>query len=673
MADGFSTYVMASRTMPNNQRMNGNFTENLNNNNPTSPIAERKNYVELSSQNADQNAALQRESDVRAGADNPSRSNGAAGYTPPTNSPETPLDLNRINNADKAYKYEVVGTTVNKDNPTTGGSAASTFKGTPSLFNNYYLVRYHSLNDNESNLPTKLGTAEGSLDYKGLASDPLYKNPTTSIIVKTFNGEDKKLSFFGFPEKVYTYSDFLYLKDYNPYGNNKLITLRRFMAPVYDECRLAIRGASPEFRKPIAKALTYLGKSGNSLNSFTKMTIGIPTSSITGTDTDPKKVDAGKEKEAGSPAASETSKSITSYMQRVLSIMIDPKGADNTTFGKWTSAYDPWTAGGTLQDLVYGPVNVIKDTLIRAKGLDFSSPSIDVTFEYSLKAIERLNPKAAMLDIFSNMLALTYNHAMFWGGENRFILDRGNFPLVQPELLFKSLSELTATGSNIDAVKAGAEGGAGAITGLGKYITSLVEDVKNGGSDGLRASKDLLNTAITAMATRDGTTYETFKTALEGQGQLLTGNPTGEWHLQVGNPFAPIMMIGNLWCTSTSFEFNDELSVDDFPTELKFSCTLKHGRNRDASDIQSIFNAGGGRIYYPYKDAAIDANASSSTYNTETAVVFKPDNVLGAWNRVTTDRSGLTIDNILKLNKSKNQSSNVSKQIVQTISDYTKE
>jgi hypothetical protein len=143
---------------------------------------------------------------------------------------------------------------------------------------------------------------------------------------------------------------------------------------------------------------------------------------------------------------------------------------------------------------------------------------------------------------------------------------------------------------------------------------------------------------------------------LEGTKAELTGAPTGEWHLQVGNPFAPMMMIGNIWCTSADFEFNDELSIDDFPTELKVSCNLKHGRERDASDIQSIFNGGGGRIYYPYDKAEINVNESYNTGNSTGALTVKPTETLGAFNRISFDGSGNKLTDQVKLKLSKKDS-----------------
>ena len=47
---------------------------------------------------------------------------------------------------------------------------------------------------------------------------------------------------------------------------------------------------------------------------------------------------------------------------------------------------------------------------------------------------------------------------------------------------------------------------------------------------------------------------------LRGQRALLTGEPVGDWHLTIGNPFNPIAMIGNLVVKDLSIEFYDEQS-----------------------------------------------------------------------------------------------------------------
>jgi hypothetical protein len=84
---------------------------------------------------------------------------------------------------------------------------------------------------------------------------------------------------------------------------------------------------------------------------------------------------------------------------------------------------------------------------------------------------------------------------------------------------------------------------------------------------------------------------------VKGMHALLTGNPVGNWHVTVGNPLNPIMVIGNLICTDMRFEFSEELGPDDFPLELKVVYNLEHGMARDKGSIQSMFNRGGGKIY----------------------------------------------------------------------------
>lgn len=78
---------------------------------------------------------------------------------------------------------------------------------------------------------------------------------------------------------------------------------------------------------------------------------------------------------------------------------------------------------------------------------------------------------------------------------------------------------------------------------------------------------------------------------------LLTGEPTGNWHMTVGNPLNPILVIGNLICTKMDVQFGEEIGPDDFPLEMKVTYTLEHAMARDNAAIQSMFNRGAGKIY----------------------------------------------------------------------------
>jgi hypothetical protein len=93
---------------------------------------------------------------------------------------------------------------------------------------------------------------------------------------------------------------------------------------------------------------------------------------------------------------------------------------------------------------------------------------------------------------------------------------------------------------------------------------------------------------------------------------FLTGAPIGEWHLVIGNPCNPIAMIGNLICDGVKIEFSDSLGPDDFPTSLKATFTLKHGRDRERGEIESIFNRGDGRLYQSTRETSASAQSSNA-------------------------------------------------------------
>ena len=78
---------------------------------------------------------------------------------------------------------------------------------------------------------------------------------------------------------------------------------------------------------------------------------------------------------------------------------------------------------------------------------------------------------------------------------------------------------------------------------------------------------------------------------------FISGEPTGNWHVTVGNPLNPIVMMGNMICDNATMTLGAGLGYDDFPMEVSFELDIKHGKPRDKGDIENMFNAGRGRIY----------------------------------------------------------------------------
>ena len=237
---------------------------------------------------------------------------------------------------------------------------------------------------------------------------------------------------------------------------------------------------------------------------------------------------------------------------------------------------------------VYGDVNVINKTKVRSRGLTYGG-NFTLNFEYSLKSLKCVNPRVAMVDILSNFLILTGNYGAFWGGETRFYGQRSIAPQFgDPEKLrngdfkgyFKSL---------ISDVKSGFDNISHANGGNG----SLWDGIKNLASGALQG---LLGNLLGGNVGVAG--------AAKAPVALLSGEPTGYWHVTIGNPLDPIAMMGNMAVTKTTVQFNDVLGYDDFPTEVKFTVELEHCMPRDNAAIENMFNAAKGR-FYAFTDAGL--------------------------------------------------------------------
>jgi hypothetical protein len=194
-----------------------------------------------------------------------------------------------------------------------------------------------------------------------------------------------------------------------------------------------------------------------------------------------------------------------------------------------------------------------------------------------------------MMDILSNFLILTGNYGAFWGGETRFYGQRNIAPqLGDPAKLrngdfkgyFQSL--LSDVKSGFDSITT-ANGGDG----------SILDGIKNLAAGALQG---LLGNLFGGDVGVAGTA--------QAPAALLSGEPTGYWHVTVGNPLDPIAMIGNLAVTKTSVQFNEILGYDDFPTEVKFTVELEHCMPRDTAGIENMFNGAKGR-FYSFTDAGL--------------------------------------------------------------------
>jgi hypothetical protein len=251
---------------------------------------------------------------------------------------------------------------------------------------------------------------------------------------------------------------------------------------------------------------------------------------------------------------------------------------------------------GPLSDFIWTSVDTVSNTFVRGRGLSFTNTEMPISFHYDLTSIGEVNTKAAMLDLMGSLLGLGTNYGNFLTPSIRYNSEYpaigfpgGNAGLAS--FYRDPINFIKNSATDINALLSGAQAAA-ASTGIGNIKETIGA---NGTSDLASAVTEGTSPAIERVVSIG--LQEKFIEKVELPLSFLTGAPIGEWHLVVGNPCNPIAMIGNLICENVKIEFSERLGPDDFPAELKATYSIKHGRDRERGEIESMFNRGDGRLY----------------------------------------------------------------------------
>jgi len=489
--------------------------------------------------------------------------------------------------------------------------------GVPALINTYALTKLYG-SEGGAKLINKRGERRwyevdqaigiGSTDLANFSS-----NPTTSSLISWGNADP-------YGRTPYHFTDFAFAKYWNKVENNRLITLRRFGAPIVDNLKFPGmdgikkegtpgdedgKGGSTDAGStsrilfpPMAHAITYFGEeTGNKLSELLKFTTGMKWDEVISN-----VWEVGAESTPGAGEGPGVYKALAG-----LSKMLAVAGGDfnpQLVMNKGKLPPDPYSEG-PYENRILGPVNRIDSVKKRVAGMEFEWNGLNLQFEYVARPIGGINPKAVLLDILSNFLIIGSASAVFFGGQHRFMAD----PAIYPFLGGDKGIEAWYSGKPIEWAGNAISSFAGRVTnedggimeGAKNFFNQLLGRSGEGGIKGIfGAVKGLFsgggigsNVIKHHLAAKSSGTVP----YLTGMKALLTGEPVGEWHVTIGNPLNPIAMIGNLICTGIEVELGDELGPDDFPTEIKLTVKLDHGMPRDRDAIQSIFNRGMGRIY----------------------------------------------------------------------------
>ncbi len=500
--------------------------------------------------------------------------------------------------------------------------------GLPSIINTYSITRLYGSKGGEFLLDQKGERAWYEIDQSQNDTLAFSKNPNLSTIIDWGNKDP-------YGRTPYHFTDFAFCKYWDIIPNNRLITLRRFAAPIYDNMKFpgmdglkddgaasktgandpniigdngvskaqgtttsgadtaAEEGGSGKkvIFPPMATAVTYFGEeTGNKVSELLKFTSGFNWGE---TEADLWTVSPESDPNADAGAGGLFG-GLTKY-SKMLNIgtgNFDHQGIMN----KGNIPPDPYSEG-PYENRIIGPVNRITKVRKREAGLQFEN-TIALTFEYSARPIGGVNPKAALLDILSNFLVIGSASAVFWGGQHRFMGRPINYPFLGGDKGIQQWYRGDPVGWAGTTMKEFTGNAKSLFESAGDFLKNLFGGKSGGdffgGLKNLLSGDNVAGNAIKAYAAEKSSGQIPY---LQGMKALLIGEPIGEWHVTMGNPLNPMAMMGNLICDHIEVEFNDELGPDDFPTELKVVVHLEHGMARDRDSIQSIFNRGMGRIY----------------------------------------------------------------------------
>ena len=420
---------------------------------------------------------------------------------------------------------------------------------------------------------------------------------------------------------LYRYSDFMFCKHLGKISNNYLITLRRFPIPAGDHINYTLPpsqnimdGNDNEFnghQPDIGRLVTWMGTPGNDMSSILKYDVNLPYKEMQAQiQSSQVNADSG----AG-PLAQILNMSNPSYMRAsrrgaagASSIDFVGKALGPKLGSHLKAPSDTSWAYHRDQTKAYGPVDAIAKTHYRAGaedgGIKFEH-NITLTFDYELRAFDGINTRAAMLDLLSNILAVTFSNATYWGGaihgngqaQSNVFANLPIFHMQYPasistmkSAVMESAGQLMKSFNNNNDVKS-----------LGDFVNTL-----------MNFGKSFLNIAA------DGLLNSLGRPQKEGLDSLINFSPTGVWHLMIGNPKHPIMSMGNMILDNCTIEHYGPLGLDDFPTGLKVTITLKHGMPRDTMKIEQMYMNGDFRIYQPLGNQGLKAWRNAQE-------LYKPD------------------------------------------------
>lgn len=476
-------------------------------------------------------------------------------------------------------------------------------------------------------MKVNLAPQSKNIDLSDCSIDTLVKlseQRATSLV-----GKKEAISELGVAK--YRYIDFMFCRDLGKIPNNHLLTLRKFTRPVGDNINTRLPKSDTPYNfnqsMDVGRLVTWFGNGDNKLEDIIKYNY---VATFKPLDSKIQQVDSQEDEESTGIIGKMVNTINPKYNQAMSQGRTGSHNFISQLGGRYLStSFANFGRGGQYErhdiftpydhNKVYEPKNTIQSTHVYEGKLTFSQ-EFTIKFSYKLRAYDNINPRAAFLDLIGNILAVTYRSGTFWGGSRMF---RGAPPnkvgtAKVNAFLDRTFDTLGGIGNNLLSGNLDIGGTLGSIWGAVKQIASDAFNTAKSLALGNTSTKGKSPLQVIGAIVKHTGLWSGVQGMIKnGLGRpavyaldsLLTGDNVGLWHLTIGNPRNPIMSIGNLIIDKSEITQSGPLGLDDFPTDLMVSVSLKHGRPRDSAEIQKMYTKGSGPIYTP-----LGAKAASNFY-----------------------------------------------------------
>lgn len=278
-------------------------------------------------------------------------------------------------------------------------------------------------------------------------------------------------------------------------------------------------------------------------------------------------------------------------LQTVMSV---PGWAQGILFGVIKAA--GLTSNFDARNVPTGDPNVLRIATMRDISSQGLSSDIDFTLEtcYEQKYINGIDPGMAMLDILNNLLKMGTS-------DQKFILK-------QDGLLTNMYNQMNKTQSIepwLDMSKKLLNAFLSGVTNFiqGDIAQSYIQNAQNSNSEDENAPPSFPDTNIIRNAINNFSdillagTIAKYRWPIKGSLALMSGLNSTPWHLTVGNPYSPIISLGNILVTKVDTKWSSDLGFNDMPIRIDVTIRTKLGRPLGKQEIEKIFNNSYKRVY----------------------------------------------------------------------------